>query len=364
MKDTPAGAAAAPASPAQLPLFRRAPALQQSLRWTPLARYPTPLELIEVAGRSLLVKRDDVCADGYAGNKVRKLEFLLAEAQARGARRVITAGATGSHHALATAWHARRLGLEASVVLFPQRLTDHVRDVLLMLAGTGAELRWTRRMEAVPLALWWARQRHQRDRAVAIPPGGSNASGAVGYVNAALELVGQIEEGRLPGPSRIHVAAGTLGTVAGLAVGLAWAGVRLPIIATRITAAVVTNQRVLQRLVRQTIARLRAGGAAGLPDDHAATGLVELRHDQIGAGYGHATPAGDRAQALFQAAGLHLDATYTAKAAAGLLEAREGVPLFWHTLSAVEPLELREPGRAVLPPPFARYLEHTGPTGR
>jgi D-cysteine desulfhydrase len=365
MTDTPAGDPAAPASPAQLPLFRRAPALQQSLRWTPLARYPTPIEPIEVNGRPLLAKRDDVCADGYAGNKVRKLEFLLADAHARGARRVVTAGATGSHHALATAWHARRLGLDASLVLFPQRLTDHVRDVLLMQAGTGAELRWVRRMEAVPLALWWARQRHHRDRAVAIPPGGSNATGAIGYVNAALELIEQLQHGGFPRPARIHIAAGTLGTVAGLAVGLAWAGVHLPIIATRITAAVVTNQRVLQRLVQQVIARLSAGGAAGLPDADAATRLVELRHDQIGTGYGHATPAGDRAQALFQDAGLHLDATYTAKAAAGLLASpSDDMPLFWHTLSAVEPLELREPGRAVLPPPFARYLERTGPSGR
>jgi hypothetical protein len=79
-----------------------------------------------------------------------------------------------------------------------------------------------------------------------------------------------------------------------------------------------------------------------------------LRHDQIGTGYGHATPAGEQALQSFAAAGLRLDTTYTAKAAAGLLDsAPAGMPLFWHTLSAVEPLELRRAGgAAMLPAPF------------
>jgi 1-aminocyclopropane-1-carboxylate deaminase/D-cysteine desulfhydrase-like pyridoxal-dependent ACC family enzyme len=349
-------------APAELPLFRRAPALRRALPWTPLGSYPTPLETREVDGRLLLAKRDDLCAAGYAGNKVRKLEFLLAEAQSRGARRVITAGATGSHHALATAWHARRLGMAASLVLFPQRLTPHVRDVLLMQAGTGAELRWVRRMEALPLALWWARQVHRRGGAIIIPPGGSSATGALGYVNAGLELAEQLHGAAGPRPDRIHVAAGTLGTVAGLAVGLAWAGLQLPIIATRITATVVTNERVLRRLVDATLSRLRAAGAGDVPAADAALRLVQLRHDQIGTGYGHATPAGEHAAAAFAEAGLQLDSTYTAKAAAGLLATRldDGVPLFWHTLSAVEPSELRDAGAAVLPPPFARYVQGPG----
>jgi D-cysteine desulfhydrase len=347
------------------PLFRRAPSLAGQVPRLALGIYPSPLEQVEVAGRPLLVKRDDVCAEGYAGNKVRKLEFLLAEARARGARRVITADATGSHHALATAFHARRLGLSASLILFPQRLTPHVRDVLLMQAGTGAELRWVRRMEAVPLALWWAGRVHRRDAACIIPPGGSNPLGALGYVNAGLELAEQLSAGGYPRPGRIHIAAGTLGTVAGLAVGLALAGLPVPIAASRITSSIVTNERVLQRLVAGVLHLLDAAGAA-VPDPGSALRLVELRHDRIGTGYGHATEDGEAALQRFAEAGLRLDTTYTAKAAAGLLgddSPAQGPPLFWHTLSAPEPEDLVRAGQAsTLPAPFARYLEAGGQT--
>lgn len=342
-----------------LALFRQAPLLRRSLPRISLGSFPTAVELVEVGGRPVLVKRDDTCAAGYAGNKVRKLEFLLADALKRRSGRIITAGATGSHHALATAYHARRLGLEVSLVLFPQALTPHVHDILLMSAGTGAELRWVGRMEAVPFGTWRARFAHRADSPYAVPPGGSNATGAVGYVSAALELAEQLAAATTPLPSRIHVAAGTLGTVAGIAVGLAWAGLDVPVAATRITSRIVTNERVLAHLVRATVAHLRAAGASP-PSPDAALRLIELRHDQIGAGYGRATAAGERATELFREAGLRLDPTYTAKAAADLLAAApaDRPPLFWHTLSAVEPADLLKAGAAAaLPAPFARYLQ-------
>ncbi|HSJ05725.1 MAG TPA: pyridoxal-phosphate dependent enzyme [Longimicrobiales bacterium] len=345
-----------------LALFRAEPRLLQRLRRLRLGSFPTPVQPFEINGRTILVKRDDRCADGYAGNKVRKLEFLLADALRGGARRVITAGAAGSHHALATAWHGTRLGLDASLVLFPQRLTPHVRDIILMDAATGAELRWVRRMEAVPWGMWRARRAHRGDAPYSVPPGGSSPVGALGYVSAGLELAEQIASGEAPRPDRIHVAAGTLGTVAGMAVGLAWAGLDIPITATRITSRVVTNPRVLGRLARDTVALLRAAGAS-LPPADSALRLIELQHDQIGDGYGRATAAGDRATELFAVAGLTLDATYTAKAAAGLLAGpADGLPLFWHTLSAVEPRDLLAGAvTADLPAPVRRYIDATRP---
>jgi 1-aminocyclopropane-1-carboxylate deaminase/D-cysteine desulfhydrase-like pyridoxal-dependent ACC family enzyme len=155
------------------------------------------------------------------------------------------------------------------------------------------------------------------------------------------------------------VAAGTLGTVAGMAIGLAWAGLSLPVIATRITSRIVTNERVLASLVRGTRDRLSAAGVKRLPDADSVLRLVELRHDQIGRGYGRSTEAAERAIRVFAAAGLTLDTTYTAKSAASLLADPEQTaePLFWHTLSAVEPRELLDNvSPADLPTPFARYL--------
>jgi D-cysteine desulfhydrase len=341
----------------EIPLFRAAPTLRQAVPHTALGVFPTPLEPVTLGERTFLVKRDDLCAVGYAGNKLRKLEFLLAEAQEAGARRLVTAGATGSHHAFATAYHAAGLGLPSSLVLFPQRVTPHVSEMLTLMAATGAELRWVRRMEAVPLGLWRARLAHRGDAPAVIPPGGSSATGTLAYVNAALELAEQLPAAPAR-PSSIHVAAGTLGTAAGLAVGLAWAGERIPVVAVRITSRLVTNERVLGRLVHATLSLLRRGGAR-VPAAADVLSLVRLEHDHLGTGYGHATEEGERTAAAFQAAGLHLDPTYTAKAAAALLAADHpaGMPLFWHTLSAVTPAELREGAAAVtLPEPFASYV--------
>jgi D-cysteine desulfhydrase len=343
------------------PLLQRAPALRQRLARVPLGTFPSPVQLLTIGGRAVLVKRDDGCADGYAGNKVRKLEFLLGAARGLGARRIITAGATGSHHALATALHGGRHGFAVTLVLFPQRLTPHVRQILLMSHGTGAELRWSRRLELVPFGVWRARRAHRGDAPYVVPPGGSNAVGTLGYVNAGLELAAQVAAGEAARPTRIHVAAGTLGTVAGLSLGLAWAGLDVPVLATRITPRVVTNERVLRRLTEDTVALLRSL-VARPPAASAALRLVELRHDQFGTGYGHATAAGESATAIFAEAGLQLDQTYTAKAAADLLStaaAGDELPLFWHTLSAVEPHDLLTTADA-LPSPFAAYLERNG----
>jgi D-cysteine desulfhydrase len=350
---------------AQLPaLFRHEPALARTIAWLPIGTFPTAVDKIHLAGVGpVYIKRDDRCAEGYAGNKIRKLEFLLADARAAGVRRLITVGAAGSHHALATAYHGTRNGFAVTLVLFPQPLTDHVRDIVLMDHAVGAKLRWVGRMQGVPMALWRTRLAHRAEQPRVIAPGGSDATGTLGYVSAALELATQLRDGALSRPSRIHVAAGTLGTAAGIAIGLAWAGLDIPIVATRITSRIVTNQRALTSLVRRTVALLKRAGATP-PDVADALRLVELRHDQIGHGYGHGTPQAQAAAERLGRAGLKLDMTYTAKAVAGLIAAAgvpaapvDGPPLFWQTLSAVEPRELlTDVSPEDLPAPFAAYL--------
>jgi D-cysteine desulfhydrase len=339
-------------------LFDLMPGLLPGLHWQPLGVRVTPVERHEIAGRPVLVKRDDSTAEPYGGNKVRKLEFLLAEALAGGAGRVVTAGAFGSHHALATSVYGRLAGLRVTCVLFPQPLTDHVLEVLRLIAAQGAELRFTRRMEGVPFALRRARWWHRSERACIIPPGGSNPVGSLGYVEAGLELAAQIDAGKSPEPSRIHVAAGTLGTAAGLALGLSLAGRPLPIHAVRITSPLVTNQRALRALVRGTLALLRPAGAR-LPSCDEVVACVTLRHDQVGDGYGRDTAAANAAGAAFAAAGMRLDGTYTAKAAAALLADEPADPpaLFWHTLSSREPRTAGPPlDPAAIPQPFRDLL--------
>jgi 1-aminocyclopropane-1-carboxylate deaminase/D-cysteine desulfhydrase-like pyridoxal-dependent ACC family enzyme len=351
----------APGSRALIDAF---PQLADAVSWLPLGSYPTRIDRFEIpfadgTPRPILVKREDLSGQVYGGNKVRKLEFILAEAKAQGARRLITAGAAGSHHALATAIYGSAIGFEVSLVLFPQRLTQHVREILLMDHAFGAELRWVPRMETVPLGTAAARLAHRRDRPYTIKPGGSDVIGTLGYVSAGLELAAQLQAGEAQRPSAIHVAAGTLGTAAGLAIGLALAGERIPIRAVRITSPIVANERALKRLVEGVASRLRAGGVAAA-DAAAALRLVDFRHDRIGDGYGRATAAGDAATAAFGEIGLRLDPTYTAKAAADLLDTPPAAapPLFLHTLSANEPLDrLHGITASDLPAPFARYLD-------
>ena len=211
-----------------------------------------------------------------------------------------------------------------------------------------------------------ARCAHRGEVSCIVPPGGSSDIGTFGYINAGLELAEQIENGAAETPSIIHVAAGTLGTLAGIGIGLAWAGHDIPVAGTRITARLLTNERMLAALVRSTLTRLRSAGARGVPDIDAVLGLMHLRHDQIGAGYGRATEAGEHATAVFADAGLVLDATYTAKVAASLLADSQvesagdvsRLPLFWHTLSANEPEDLlRRTPQSAMPAAFERYLQ-------
>lgn len=331
-------------------LLLRYPQLSHAIPWVSLGVGVTPLAVLELEGREILVKRDDLTATPYGGNKVRKLEFILARARAAGATRLLTAGATGSHHVLATTLYGRRLGFDVTAVLFPQHRTPHVRDVLLRIAEAGAELRFVSRMQAIPWGMWRER-RAAGERAFTVAPGGSDPIGTLGYVAAALELDEQLA--RSPVPDAIYISAGTLGTVAGVALGLALAHREIPVVAVRITSRLITNRRVLQRLIEGSAAIL--GGAGVEVGDAAARALasVQIVDDQLGAGYGHATAAGDDAARLFASRQIALDPTYTAKVAAAVLSSDTRQPLFWHTLSAVMPPLGSTPA---LPPVFADYL--------
>lgn len=340
-------------------LFRRFPALAARVPWLPLMDAATPVEPLELPGVApLWVKRDDLTAGAYGGNKVRKLEFLLADARARRAGRLVTMGAAGSHHALATTLYGRGLGLPATLVLFPQPPTPHVRDVLLADAALGAELRWVPRMELIPAGVLIARLAHRRARCYTIAAGGSSPVGTLGYVSAALELEEQVRSGAMPAPDVVHVAAGTLGTAAGLAIGLALGELTTRVRAVRIASTLVTNERTLRLLVERTAALLQAGGVR-MPTTTAILQRVELTHDAIGAGYGRETEAAREAATLLGSARLLTDPTYTAKAAAGMIPALRGsgVHLFWHTLSASEPEPPPAASTRALPRRIRRYLE-------
>jgi len=347
-------------------LFDRYPQLLERLPWVGLGEGPTEVEPLPTPEfpPGCWLKRDDRTAGAYGGNKVRKLEFLLAEALERGARRVVTGGAMGSHHALATALHARAVGLGCTAVLFPQPVTGHVREVVAAHAALGTELVHVPHMTLVPPGMWRVRLFRGEDEVMIIPPGGSSDTGTLGYVSAALELDTQIRAKALPEPETIHLPAGTLGTAAGLAVGLALVGRETRVVAVRIIGGLVANQRVLRRLVAGTLRRLERAGVA-VPPAAKVLSRVEIREGFLGAGYGEATEAGREAAARFREMGPVLDPTYTAKAAACFLAdtaADPGRPhLFWHTLSESTPPPGSPEDLAALPLPFRRIAAEIAP---
>ena len=328
-------------------MFRAYPQLEGRIPWVELGDWPTPVARVTdvPAGfrGELWVKRDDQSSEHYGGNKVRKLEYLLAAAREEGAGRLITTGVEGSHHCLATAVHGRRVGLPTTLVVFPQPDTEHAREMAALNRAWADEVRRCSTFAIQPFAEAAVRWRRRTERPYVIPGGGSNAVGALGYVGGALELAEQVRSGALPRPDVITVAAGTLGTLAGITVGAALTDLADRIVGVRIVPSTIGNEMTLGRLV-EGAARLLTDAGVRVPDPRQMLDRVELTGDYFGDGYGRPAEWGDRATEWFADRGLALDPSYTAKTAAGVLDglaaAPDAVHLYWHTLSSVHP----EPG--------------------
>ena len=303
---------------------------------------PTGVErlpsLSEELGAELWVKRDDRTAKLYGGNKVRKLEWLLGQAKARRAKTLVTAGALGSHHVLATATWGRECGLDTRAILVPQPWTEHVEHNLRALLATGAHVTPIRNLSLLPAAM--AREvmlrRLRGDRPQRIELGGSCPTGALGYVEAGLELADQIMRGDCPEPDAVYVALGTGGTAAGMAIGLAAAGLTTKVVGVRVTEARVVSPLTLRMLVRSTAMRLRSLDPSFPGVSKAAFELLRIDDRFFGDGYG--TPHPGAAEAMDAAArdGISLEQTYTGRAFAAMLsDAGElgGRRLFVLTLS-------------------------------
>ena len=197
----------------------------QDLPQVSLGVFPTPFYQLENIsakyGKRIWIKRDDMCGVALGGNKVRKLEFLLAEAQARGCDTVFTTGGAQSNHAMLTAACASRLGMKCILLLKKRGVTEHLGNLVLD-DIYGAEVRFVDTDdyqdiydEMARLTEQLAAEGHQ---AFSVPVGGSTGLGAVGYAKCVREIAVQtMAAGFRPGA--IIGATGSGGTTAGLLVG-------------------------------------------------------------------------------------------------------------------------------------------------
>ncbi len=296
---------------------------------TALARFPrltlqpsvTPLEVLPrlsaELGRPVYCKRDDTTSLALGGNKVRKLEYLVAAALAAGADTLVTAGAIQSNHVRQTAAVAAQQGL-ACVALLENPIATADPGYLhggnrLLLELFGAEIRAVaalddplRQLEAEAECL-----RQQGRKPWVIPIGGSSALGALGYVRAALELDAQLQELQLQ-PAAVILASGSAGTQAGLDLALHHLRPELPVIGVTVSR---TQAEQLPRvaLLRQQLAELLS---VALPENPPL-----LRDGYFGPRYGEPNPGTLAAiRRLGRLEGLVLDPVYTGKAMAGLLD--------------------------------------------
>jgi D-cysteine desulfhydrase len=293
-------------------LFERLPRLVDLVPFMELADgLPTPVQQLD---ERLWVQRDDLTDSHYGGNKVRKFEHNFPVAQRRGGP-ILTAGGTGSHHVLAAAVHARRLGIEVEAVQYPQPETDDVRRTQAELAALGGvRVTMAPSAYAMPLVLA-ARLAALAPRSpYLLWPGASTPLGTLGYVTAALELVSAFDAEGWQEPDDVVVGLGSGGSAVGTAVGLALGGWRkATVVAVRAADATVTNRAVLGSLEAGTSALVATGGW------RPRAARLEIDRGYFGAGYGHPTDAGTSATEVASRHGLQLEPTYTAKSFAAAL---------------------------------------------
>ncbi|MCT8330608.1 D-cysteine desulfhydrase [Albidovulum sediminis] len=289
-----------------------------------LAHLPTPLERLdrlskELGGPEIWIKRDDCTGLSTGGNKTRKLEFLMAEAEAMGADVVMTQGATQSNHARQTAAFASKLGIKCHILLEDRTgskdpnytgngnvLLDHLHGATTETRAGGLDM--NAEMEAVA-----DRLRRDGKKVYTIVGGGSNPTGALGYVNCAFELVGQANDRGLA-IDHIVTATGSAGTQAGLVVGLKAINAGIPLTGFGVRAPKARQEENVFNLALTTAEKLGCPGVVSRSD-------VVADCDYVGAGYG--IPREDTIEAIRMFAeleGILLDPVYSGKGAAGLID--------------------------------------------
>ncbi len=296
----------------------------------PLAQLPTPLHdavrLREALGGPsrcprILIKRDDLTALGLGGNKARKLEYLVADAQAHGATTLITTGAVQSNHARMTAAAACVAGMRCVLVLTTTTSEPALAGNLLLDRLYGATVRLVPAIdpmlavgqdEAVVAEVVAEEKSHGRTPYV-IPVGGSSGIGVLGYVGGTAELVEQLSAMGIA-PSRVYYASGSRGTQAGLTLGALLCEAPYQVYGVAVSAGEPEKVERARRIANEAATRLE------LPERLALTDLVT---DQsfIGEGYGIPTEGGLEAIALTaQTEAILLDPCYTSKGMAALVQ--------------------------------------------
>lgn len=269
--------------------------------------------------------------------------------------------------------HARRVGLEPGVILFPQppstAAVENLRVVLRERPVVRALAHWS--LLPIGMALTARSELRESRRTAIMRPGGATPEGALGYVSAALELAHQVEAGALPAPHTVLVGVGSTCTSAGLLVGLRAASVlglgwRKPprLVSVRVTPWPVTSAQRIVGLASRTSSLLASltGDDRLRFEARALASRLEVDGSELGRGYGRSTPSGLEAiRLLRETEGLDVDTTYAAKSAAGAIarvrRGLEGPLVYWATKSTAPLPAVSESDWRWAPPRMTRWIE-------
>jgi len=335
-----------------LPLFDVYPALEGQVPHDALATLPTPVERLDVQNRRgnsqegrAWIKRDDLTHSEYGGNKIRKLDFIIAEAIAQGKNRIVTFGAIGTNHGVATSMLCQQKGLACTVYLFDQPISKTVQQNLQLMQHYGAELIYCRSLFATVLRYYLNAYRMDKS-SYFLFAGGSNVAGTLGFVNAAFELKQQVNRCEIPEPDVIICPVGSSATLAGLTIGCQLAGMKTTVKGIRVAPARLgpfpaCTTGTVSALMKHTQQYLEQLGVT--PKHKWKKPLLD--DDYYGEGYGVATRPGELAQLSMLKLGIKVEQTYTAKAVAAFydeLETTEGEVLYWHTYNSQDMTPLVE----------------------
>ena len=290
----------------------------------PLANLPTPIrplrrlpEALGAASLDMHVKLDAETGFALGGNKVRKLEFELAPQRLEGVTCLITAGGPQSNHCRVTAAAAARLGLRCLLVINgPEPETPTGNALLHRLFGAEIVTVPERSDRTPRLDALAGEVEEEGGHPLVVPIGASTGLGSLGYAQAAVELLGQLDAmGPAPPRTLVVLASSSCGTLAGLLLGVSLRD-RDDILLVGVSADASSSE-----LEERAVSIAREGAELLEWEGGLLTRCVSTVDDQVGAGYGIGTPASEEAMRIFaRTEGLVLDPTYTAKAAAALID--------------------------------------------
>ncbi|TKJ21223.1 MAG: hypothetical protein CEE42_13965 [Promethearchaeota archaeon Loki_b31] len=296
----------------------------------------------------IYIKRDDKDHKIYGGNKLRKFEFIFGEVLKKKKKGIITLGGIGTNHGAACAIVAKELGLKCELFLSLQPITWHVQRSLLLYDYFGAKLHFTKSFELGLLKSLLFRLFHPKYYLMLY--GGSpflgigTPLGSIGFINAVFELKKQIDEGIIPEPDIIFVAAGSSGTSAGLTAGCKLLGLKTKVYAVNVSQDIVVNPKNLIKIANKSIKYLRKRDKS-IPDVQVNKGDFDMIKGYLGSNYGVKTVKGQKAVDLVyelegKKLGFKLETTYTGKTMAAMLdffekeENKSKKVLFWNTYNS------------------------------